>query len=77
MTETQKEQEGFIDTPGPLTGRNVIISGQNATIGNIVFFIEEEANYQIIYSDGTKSKTLFTSKFLMNPSFCQILPPKP
>lgn len=77
MTETPKEQIEFIDIPGVLTGRNVIMSGQNATIGNVMFFIEEEANYQIIYSDGTKSKTLFAAKFLMNSQFCQILPPTP
>lgn len=77
MTETPKEQIEFIDTPGPLTGRNVIMSGQNATIGNVVFFVGEEANYQIIYPDGTKSKTLFAAKFLINSRFCQILPSTP
>ena len=73
-TENPKEQTEFVDTPGPLTGRNIVIWGQNATIGNVMFYIEEEANYQIIQPDGTKSTIFFAAKFLMNPQFCQILP---
>lgn len=76
MTETPKEQAEFIDTPGLLTGRSVIMSGQNTTIGNIKFYIGEEANYELVYPNGTRSNAVFSVKFLMNPRFCVILAEK-